>query len=280
MVNILFCGNDKVFDGMLTCALSILKRTESREPFTFYVFTMDVSHLKESYLPVTDGQMDFFSQVIRGYNPENRAKEIDVTAFYREEFDACPNEDAYCSPYTLIRLFADRVPELPDKLLYLDIDILFNRDIHLLYDRDVAGVEYAAARDHYGKYLVNPNYINAGVLLFNLAEMRRTGLLKKARQLIKTKKLVFADQSAIIRSTTKRKLLPQRFNDQKFLHRHTVVRHFSKRLFWLPYPHTDNIKQWQVSRVHKVFRYYQFDDILYEYIYLKEKFTREVLNHD
>ena len=110
--------------------------------------------------------------------------------------------------------------------------------------------------------------------------MRRTGLLKKARQLIQTKKLVFADQSAIIRSTTKRKLLPQRFNDQKFLHRHTVVRHFSKRLFWLPYPHTDNIKQWQVSRVHKVFRYYQFDDILYEYIYLKEKFTREVLNHD
>ena len=66
MVNILFCGNDKVFDGMLTCALSILKRTESREPFTFYVFTMDVSHLKESYLPVPDGQMDFFSQVIRG----------------------------------------------------------------------------------------------------------------------------------------------------------------------------------------------------------------------
>lgn len=275
MVNILFCGNDKVFDGMLTCALSILKRTESKEPFTFYVFTMDVSHLKESYLPVTDGQMDFFSQVIRGYNPENQAKKIDVTAFYREEFDACPNEDAYCSPYTLIRLFADRVPELPDKLLYLDIDILFNRDIHLLYDRDVAGVEYAAARDHYGKYLVNPNYINAGVLLFNLAEMRRTGLLKKARQLIKTKKLVFADQSAIIRSTSKRKLLPQRFNDQKFLHRHTVVRHFSKRLFYLPYPHTENIKQWHVSRMYSKFHYQQFDDVLYEYLYLRGKYQHE-----
>lgn len=275
MVNILFCGNEGVFDGMLTCALSILKRTESTEPFHFYVFTMDVSHLKETYLPVSDRQMEFFTGVIQGYNPKNEATKIDVTDLYRQEFAGCPNEDAYCSPYTLIRLLADLV-ELPDKLLYLDVDILFNRDIHLLYDTDVEGYEYAAARDHYGKYLVSPNYVNAGVLLFNMTQMRRTGLLEKARHLIKTKKLVFADQSAIIRASTRRKMLPQRFNDQKFLHLHTVVRHFSKRLFWLPYPHTDNIKQWQVSRVHKVFGYYQFDDILYEYIYLIEKFRREV----
>ena len=277
MVNILFCGNDKVFDGMLTCALSILKRSASEEPFTFYVFTMDVSHIKETYLPVTDAQLAFFERVIKTYHSENRAIKIDVTSIYMEEFGGCPNEDAYCSPYTLIRLFADKVTELPDKILYLDIDIMFNRDIHLLYDIDISGGEYAAARDHYGKYLISPNYVNAGVLLFNLAEMRKTGLLEKARTLIKTKKLVFADQSAIIRATTKKKMLPQRFNDQKFLHQHTVVRHFSKRLFWLPYPHTDNIKQWHVSRVHKIFRYYQFDDILYEYIYLKEKYNREVM---
>ena len=279
MVNILFCGNDKVFDGMLTCALSILKRTESKEPFCFYVMTMDVRHIKDTYLPVSDQQMDFFQKVIGAYGAENRAEKIDVTSLYMEEFGGCPNEDAYCSPYTLIRLFADRVESLPDKLLYLDVDILFNRDIHLLYDLDVEGYEYAAARDHYGKYLIGPNYINAGMLLFNLAQMRHTGLLEKARQLIKTKKLVFADQSAIMRSTTKKKMLPQRFNDQKFLHKHTVVRHFSKRLFWLPYPHTDNIKQWQVSKVHKVFQYYCFDDVLYEYLYLKEKFAREVLTH-
>ena len=276
MVNILFCGNNGVFDGMLTCALSILKRTTSKEPFTFYVMTMDVSHLKETYLPVSDEQIAVFDQMIRSYHAENRVIKLDVTALYREEFDACPNEDAYCSPYTLIRLLSDRVEILPDKLLYLDIDILFNRDIHLLYDTDVEGVEYAAARDHYGKYLVHPDYVNAGVLLFNLREIRETGLLEKARALIRTKKLVFADQSAIIRATTRKKMLPQRFNDQKFLHGHTVVRHFSKRLFWLPYPHTDNIKQWHISRVHKVFGYYRFDDILYEYIYWKEKYEREV----
>jgi lipopolysaccharide biosynthesis glycosyltransferase len=167
------------------------------------------------------------------------------------------------------------VEDMPDKLLYLDADIMFNRDIQLLYSIDVEDYEYAAARDHYGKYLLNPNYINAGVLLLNMKKMRETGLLEKARGLIKAKKLPFADQSAIYRSTTAKKMLPQKFNDQKFLHKTTVVRHFSRRLFYTPYPHTANIKQWNVSKVHKIFGYYSFDDILYEYIYLKRLFEDE-----
>ncbi len=275
MVNLLFCGNEGVFDGLLSSALSILRRTDSREPFTFYVFTMDVSHLKDTYRPMTEEQMAFFSQVIREYNKENRVILTDVTDLYAEEFGGCPNESAYCSPYTLIRLLADRVEGMPDKILYLDADVVFQRDVHLLYDRDISGYEYAAARDHYGKYLIRPDYINAGVLLFNLKRMKETGILGRARELLRKKKLVFADQSALIRSTTKKKMLPQRFNDQKFLHRHTVVRHFSKRLFWLPYPHTENIKQWQVERVRKVFGYRQLDDILDEYSRLARQFKKE-----
>jgi hypothetical protein len=109
-----------------------------------------------------------------------------------------------------------------------------------------------------------------------MKKIRETGLFVKSRKLIKEKKLTFADQSAINRSTVKKKMLPQRYNDQKFLHKHTVVRHFSKRLFWLPYPHTENIKQWHVSRVYGKFQYYCFDDVLTEYVYLIEKFNREV----
>ncbi len=276
MVNILFCGNGYVFDGMLTCALSIMKRSPSSEPYTFYIYTMDVSHLKPAYTPIDDEMINYFDTVIKSYNKENRIIKTDVTDIYKKEFAGCPNESAYCSPYTLIRLFADMIDGMPDKILYLDADIMFNRDIHLLYDIDITDYEYAAARDHYGKYLINPNYVNAGVLLFNLKKMKETGLLQKARGWIRKKKLVFADQSAIIRSTTKKKMLPQKFNDQKFLHKHTVIRHFSKRLFWLPYPHTDNIKQWDVTRVHRIFRYFCFDDVLFEYIYLKKKFDTEV----
>ena len=276
MKNILFSGNEKVFDGMLTCMLSILMRTESTEPFCFFIFTMDVSHLRADYRPVSRQQARYLEEVAKTYNPKNQVRRIDVTELYQQEFAGCPNEGAYCSPYTLLRLLADLIPDVPDKLLYLDVDLLFQHDISLLYDIDVRGYEYAAARDHYGKYLLNPNYINAGVLLLNMKRIKETCLFEKARELLRKKKLLFADQDAIYRNTTSKKMLPQRFNDQKFLHKHTVVRHFSKRLFYLPYPHTANIKQWDVSRIHRVFHYYQFDDVLYEYIYLKKRFEKEL----
>lgn len=276
MINILFCGNDKVFDGMLTTMLSILKRTSTKEPFTFYIFTMDVSDINPKYKALSNEMSEYLEKVAKTYNKENKVKRIDVLDIYNKEFRNSPNESCYCSPYTLLRLFADLIPSMPDKILYLDVDILLNRDIELLYKIDVSDVEYAAARDHYGKYLINPNYINAGVLLFNLKKMKETQILKKARELIKSKKLVFADQSALIRSTTKKKVLAQKFNDQKFLHKHTVIRHFSKRLFYLPYPHCANVKQWDVSKMHKIYHYYVFDDILYEFIYLKKKFEEEV----
>ncbi len=267
MVNILFCGNKGVFDGVLTTSLSIMMRTKSKESFSFYIFTMDKTDIKETYLPITEEQIDIFDETIKKFNPENTVRLFDVTELYDKEFKGCPNESAYCSPYTLIRLLANLIPEMPDKLLYLDCDLMFNRDIHLLYDYDISAYEFAASNDHYGKYLINPLYINAGVLLLNMKKIKETGLMDKARELLREKKLVFADQSAIIRSATKRKLLPQRFNDQKFLHKHTVIRHFSKRLFYLPYPHTENIKQWHIDKVHQKFHYTQFDDI-YE-VYLK-----------
>lgn len=278
MINILFSGNDKVLDGILTCMLSILKRTQTKEPFCFFVFTMDVTRVKPEYRPISDKMIAFLDGVAKEYNPDNTVVKKDVTDIYEREFANCPNEQCYCSPYTLLRLFADMVEDIPDKILYLDVDVMFQHDIRLLYDIDVSEAEYAAANDHYGKYLINPRYINAGVLLFNMKKMRQTGLLRKARDLIKAKKLVFADQSAIIRSTTRKKLIAQKFNDQKFLHKHTVVRHFSKRLFYLPYPHTDNIKQWHVDKMHKVFKYHQFDDILEEYLERKKRFEEEVVN--
>ena len=277
MINILFCGNDGVFDGVLTTSLSIMKRTQTKEAFNIYLFTMDVSHLNPKYIPISDQKTNFLEDVIKSYNPENKVTKIDITEYYKKVFAGSPNEGCYCSPYTLIRLFADMIPNIPEKMLYLDCDIMFNRDITLLYNQDISDYEYAAAPDHYGKYLIRPDYINAGVLLFNITKCKETKIFEKARNQIKTKKWLFADQDALWHSTTKKKILPQKFNDQKFLHpKSTIVRHFSKRLFWLPYPHTDNIKQWHITKVHKIFKYDQFDDILYEYVYLKTKFEREI----
>ena len=129
--------------------------------------------------------VDFLDKVAKEYNVKNRVIRKDVIELYNKEFAHCPNEMTYCSPYTLLRLLADKIDAIPDKLLYLDVDIMFQRDIKLLYHTNIDKYEYAAARDHYGKYLIHPNYINAGVLLLNMKMIKKTQLFEKARKLLK-----------------------------------------------------------------------------------------------
>ena len=135
MINILLCGNKKVFDGALTELISITNRT--KEPINCYIYTMDLTRLKEEYLPIEEEQIEFLNEVVKSKNRENTVKKIDVTDVYEREFGRGKNEDAYCTPYTLLRLLADLVPDMPDKLLYLDIDMMAGDDISKLYNIDI-----------------------------------------------------------------------------------------------------------------------------------------------
>lgn len=271
MINLLLCGNKKVFDGALTELISITNKT--KEPITCYIFTMNVSRIKPEYTCIEDEQIDFLNKVVKSKNRDNQVVKIDVTDLYEKEFGKCKNEGAYCTPYTLLRLLADLIPEMPEKLLYLDIDMMANDDISKLYNIDISEYEYAAVREKYGSWIIRRDYINAGMLLLNMNKIKETGLLEKARNLIKTKKMIFADQDAIFWSTTKKLLLPRIYNEQgKFNKKDTVICHFAKRLMWLPYPHTENYKQWQVEEVHKVLKCHAFDKDLEEYLKLKKEF--------
>lgn len=274
MINLLLCGNYKVFDGALTELISITNKT--KESITCYIFTMDVSRIKPDYTAITDKQIDFLNRVVKSKNSKNRVIKIDVTALYEKELGKCKNETAYCTPYTLLRLLADLVDNIPDKLLYLDIDMMIAKDISTLYNIDISEYEYAAVREKYGSKIIRPDYVNAGMLLLNMKKIKETGLLEKARKLIKTRKLLFADQDAIYWSTTKKLLLPRIYNEQsKFNKKDTVICHFCKRLLLYPYPRIENFKQWQIEEVHKVLRCYSFDEDLNEYVQWKDQFVEE-----
>ena len=275
MINILLCGNEKVFDGALTELISITNKT--KEAINCYIFTMDLTRVKPEYTAITDEQIEFLQDVIKSKNTENKITKIDVTEIYETEFGKCVNETAYCTPYTLLRLLADKIENIPDKLLYLDIDMMAASDIAELYNTDITDYEYAAVKEKYGSIFIRPDYINAGMLLLNMKKIKETGMLRKSRELIKTKKMLFADQDAIFRSTTKKKLLPRKYNEQsKFNRKDTVICHFCKRLLWRPYPHTENYKQWNVEEVHKVLKCYAFEEDLKEYLELKEKIGAKI----
>lgn len=275
MINLLLCGNEKVFDGALTELISITNKT--KETVNCYIFTMNLTRIKPEYTAITDEQIEFLEDVIKLKNPENKISKIDVTEIYEAEFGKCANETAYCTPYTLLRLLADKIENIPDKLLYLDIDMMAAKDISELYNIDITDYEYAAVKEKYGSIFIRPDYINAGMLLLNMKKIKETGMLIKARELIKTKKMLFADQDAIFRSTKKKKLLPRKYNEQsKFNRKDTVICHFCKRLLWKPYPHTENYKQWNVEEVHKILKCYAFDEELKEYLKLKEKMGAKI----
>ena len=271
MINLLLCGNNKVFDGALTELISITNTT--KENINCYIFTMDVSRIKPEYIPINDEQVNFLNKVVQSKNENNKVIKIDVTDLYENEFGHGKNENAYCTPYTLLRLLADLVPEIPEKILYLDIDMMVAKDISELYNIDISEYEYAAVREKYGSIFIRPDYINAGMLLLNMKKIKETKLLEKARNLIKKRKLIFADQDAIFWSTSKKLLLPRKYNEQsKFNRKDTVICHFCKRLMFRPYPHTENFKQWQIDDIHRELKCYAFDKDLNEYINLKNEY--------
>lgn len=63
MINILLCGNQKVFDGALTELISITNKT--KETIKCYIFTMDVSRIKPEYTCITDEQVEFLNKVVK-----------------------------------------------------------------------------------------------------------------------------------------------------------------------------------------------------------------------
>ena len=274
MINILLSGNMKVFDGALTELISITNKT--KETIKCYIFTMDLSRIKPEYKSITDEQIEFLNKVVKSKKIDNQVIKIDVTDLYEREFNKCKNETAYCTPYTLLRLLADLVPEMPDKVLYLDIDMMAADDISKLYSIDVSNYEYAVVKEKYGSVFIWPDYINAGMLLLNIQRIRETNLLVKARNLIRTKKMLFADQDAIYRATTKKLIIPRIYNEQsKFNKKDTVICHFCKRLLLWPYPRTENYKQWNIEEVHKVLKCHAFDSDLEEYKKWKEEYEQK-----
>lgn len=273
MINALYAGNGGVFDGIVTSSLSMVKRLDAPRNITINILTMDVTRIDKKYVPITEKQAKFLEKVLQNYNENTTVKLYDVTSVYEKEFKHNPNENTKWSPYTLLRLLIDLIG-FKGKLLYLDADVLFNKDVNLLYQLDVTGYEFLASRDYYGRVFISPNYINAGVVLFNLDKCNDTGLFLKMRKAINSKKMTYSDQTVLNNFATNKKIISQRFNDQNKLYKSTVIRHFSRRLFYLPYPHIANVKQWNVEKLRKTFNYTIFDDVIDEYLALKPSLER------
>lgn len=262
MISLLYCGNDKVFRGLLISLLSVAAHTT--EALDVHLLTMDLTDRNPAFRPITEEQSIFIGKALREKHSESRVTRYDIREMFLTDMQDSPNIDSVYTPYTLLRLFSDLLP-LPDRVLYLDTDTAAIGDIRPLFEYDMKDCEYAGALDYLGKVFINPRYINAGVLLLDLRKIRETGFFRKARALVAEKKLPFPDQDAVNRLTKKKCFLPRGYNEQRRMRSDTVIRHFSKSIRWLPFYHTVNVKPWEIDRLHDIYHTYEFDDVLAEY---------------
>lgn len=77
MVNILLCGNKKVFDGALTQLISMANKT--KEDIRCFIFTMDIPRLNPDFTCIEDDQINFLNEVVKSKNPNNVVEKVDVT---------------------------------------------------------------------------------------------------------------------------------------------------------------------------------------------------------
>lgn len=272
-MNILYCGDSNVENGLVLSTLSLLK--SNQEPLHIYVLTMQLKTDTKTFFPVSNTTITYLNGLARQYHPDSFVRCIDITELFLTELPTA-NMDTRFTPYCMLRLFADQVPGLPDKILYLDTDVIARRSCRNFYRQDLTGYELAGILDYYGKWffrrrLMHCDYLNSGVLLMNLTCIRETGLLKKCRSLCIHKKMFMPDQSALNKAVMAKKLQPRRFNEQHKLREDTVLQHFTTTFRFFPWLHTQTVKPWQIDKVREQLKIHEYDELFTEYLHLQPK---------
>ena len=271
-MNILYCGDKGIARGVLVSILSLIKYNS--EPLNIYIMTINYKDTKA----FTEKSAKLLDKLVKEKNVKSFVKLIDATEVFVKNLPK-KNMGSYFTPCSMLRLYADKVPELAklDRILYLDYDVVCRRDISEFYNMNLDGVEAAGVLDIYGKNfyhyhgIFNFDYMNSGVMLFNMPECIKTGMFEKAVKLCMQRWMMLADQAALNKSITRRRLMPRKYNEQGERPREdTVLHHFSNNFKFWPYFRVQKVKPFEVEKIHNVLKIAEYDDILKEYEKLKD----------
>lgn len=147
----------------------------------------------------------------------NKVEFIDVSKFDPIMKNSV-NDGHHWSRLVMTRCyFPALLPYLP-KIIYLDLDMMFNSDISELWELDMRDFEVAGVLDSgYTNYNLPylkdvQNYLNAGMLVMNLDKMRENGTDVKMDRLLHTQQLAFTDQDAINLCCKNKLVLDEKWN--------------------------------------------------------------------
>lgn len=281
-MNILYCGDQGIRDGLLLSILSLMKNTS--EPLHIYILTAELQNGPVSCSALPADFAAFLDQLVKQHDPGNSVERIDISELFQKELPEA-NLKTRFTPSCMLRLFADEVSQLPDRLLYLDYDVLCRKDIAEFYHQNMEDHELAGVLDHYGRWffrrkIFRMDYLNSGVLLLNMAQIRKTGLFQKCRFMCRTKKMFMPDQSAINKLASSKLILSRKYNEQRKLHSDTVLHHFSTSFRFFPWFRVISVKPWHIDALHSILGIYEYDILLENYLTQKNKYesTRKAVS--
>jgi lipopolysaccharide biosynthesis glycosyltransferase len=295
-MNILYCGDKGIQDGVLVSILSLLFNGEKKHNteiekhktpnnrgeknhnpespiYNIYIATIRYEGVK----PFTEKAAKFLDSLVKKYNSKSFVKLVDATDVFVRNLPK-KNMGSYFTPCSMLRLYADKIPELEkcDRILYLDYDVVCRGDISEFYNTNLDGVEAAGVLDIYGKNFYHYNgifkfdYMNSGVMLFNMEECRKTKMFERAARKCAERWMMLADQAALNKVIKKRKLMPRKYNEQgERPRKDTVLHHFSNNFKFWPYFKVQKVKPHEVDKIHNVLKITEYDEILNEYLNLK-----------
>ena len=260
-MNILFCGDKGVCEGIFLSSLSICKNTN--EKINIYILTASIG----THIAIPEIFAEKLQATVSDKNVGSRVFLFDISELFGNYIPTA-NMGTRFTPFCMLRLFADMVPEIPDRILYLDTDVLCRADFSDMYYSEIDEIEISGVPDRYGKWffgnILRHDYLNSGVLLMNMVSIRKSGLFQKCREMCRDKKMFMPDQSALNKLAVKRKL-NGKYNNQGRIRSNTVFKHFTTFFKFFPYIRVVTIKPWNTDKLHDELGIFEFDDILEEY---------------
>ncbi|SDM52606.1 glycosyltransferase [Lachnospira pectinoschiza] len=281
-MNILYCGDRKMERGLLMSTISLLDN--STEPLNIYVLTLELTMAGKQYKAVSNAFIDFLSEYIHQRREGSTIKKIDVSKFFEKEKPEA-NLGTRFTPCCMLRLYADEIEEIPDRILYLDTDVLAKKDFSEFYHQNIDNYEFAGVLDYYGKHffrrkpkILKFDYFNSGVLLLNMTKIRETGLFKKSRMRCISKQMLMPDQSSLNKLAIAKKKCERKYNDQRRDHSDTVFRHFTTTFRFFPKFRQVTVKPWDIDKVHEVLKLHDYDELFENYNSLLSEYQSRKIN--
>ena len=205
-MNIVMASDSNYVDLLCTAITSLLENNKVAEQINIYLIN---DHISDAYINEIDTLIQRYQRNIFYLNPPVINANIQVKGNLNIS--------------TYYRLFlSELLPGDIDRVLYLDCDVIVRGDITELYNSKMNDCYVAGVLDTTGRYSrlsiglnEEDDYVNAGILLINLAAWRSTHLQERYIEYISSMswKVEYNDQGVINKVCNgKIQILPPKYN--------------------------------------------------------------------